>query len=119
LLIISLANWLFIARHVSEAAEFLNFQIGVAQSLYVAAYAYLAYLAIEPYVRRRWPNMLISWTRALTGRFADPRLGRDLLAGCLAGMLRSIIVFSFTTALTTWFNVPWQTSNPSTSAIRG
>jgi serine/threonine-protein kinase len=105
LLIASLVDWLFLARHATDAAEFYNYQMGVAVGLYGAAYVYLAYLAVEPYVRRRWPGMLISWTRLLAGRFSDPRVGRDLLAGILAGLFQCIIVVSITTALTTWFNV--------------
>ena len=54
------------AVHVGAAA-YRNFQAALAQGLYCAAYVYLAYLALEPYVRRRWPGMLISWTRALAG----------------------------------------------------
>jgi serine/threonine-protein kinase len=121
LLIATLAQWLFLARHVVDAAEFSNFQAAVAQSLYGAVYVYLAYLAVEPYVRRRWPNMLVSWTRTLTGRFADPRVGRDLLAGCLAGVFLGVVVASIATALTTWFQVSGAPSYPwgNDYAIRG
>ena len=44
------------------------------------------YLALEPAVRRRWPEMLISWSRLLAGRFSDPLVGRDVLLGGLAGL---------------------------------
>jgi hypothetical protein len=43
------------------------------------------YLALEPFVRRRAPNSLIGWTRLIQGRWRDPRVGRDLLAGAVAG----------------------------------
>ena len=43
--------------------------------------AYVFYLAIEPYARRLWPRMLVSWVRILDGRFRDPLVGRDLLVG--------------------------------------
>ena len=46
----------------------------------------LAYLALEPAARRRWPGMLIAWTRLLSGRVRDPRVGRDVLLGALAGI---------------------------------
>lgn len=46
------------------------------------------YLAVEPYVRRIWPTMLISWSR-LMGRTAsgarDPVVGRAVLAGVIMG----------------------------------
>jgi hypothetical protein len=38
---------------------------------------------LEPYVRRRWPSTLVSWTRLLAGGFRDPLVGRDVLIGCL------------------------------------
>lgn len=41
----------------------------------------LAYLAIEPYVRRLWPRVLVSWARLVSGRVRDPILGRDVLIG--------------------------------------
>jgi len=41
----------------------------------------LFYIALEPYVRRLWPESLVSWSRLLMGRFRDPLVGRDLLVG--------------------------------------
>jgi hypothetical protein len=46
---------------------------------------WFAYVALEPYVRRLWPRVLVSWTRLLTGRFRDPLVGRDLLVGVALG----------------------------------
>ena len=45
----------------------------------------LAYLAIEPYVRRLWPSVLVSWARLVAGRLRDPIIGRDVLIGVAAG----------------------------------
>jgi hypothetical protein len=45
----------------------------------------LAYLALEPFVRRRWPLQLVGWARLLTGRWSDPWVGRDVLLGVAAG----------------------------------
>ena len=42
---------------------------------------WIYYLALEPYIRRYWPRVLICWTRALSGRLRDPLFGRDLLLG--------------------------------------
>jgi serine/threonine-protein kinase len=46
----------------------------------------LFYLAIEPPVRRRWPHLLIGWTRFTRGAWRDPRVGREILFGLLAAM---------------------------------
>ena len=46
---------------------------------------WLTYVALEPIVRRRWPDRIISWTRLLSGRFNDPLVGRDILVGSAFG----------------------------------
>jgi hypothetical protein len=43
------------------------------------------YLALEPYIRRTWPELLVSWTRTLSGEFNDPLVGRDVFLGILFG----------------------------------
>ena len=48
------------------------------------------YVALEPLIRRRWPDSLIAWTRLLSGRFSDPLVGRVLLAGALLGVFAAI-----------------------------
>ena len=52
---------------------------------------YLVYLAIEPFVRRSWPTMLVGWSRALAGRLPDPVIGRDLLIGVASGLLLTVL----------------------------
>ena len=56
----------------------------VAQATFWALMTAIIYIALEPYVRKRWPEILISWTRLLSGRLADPMVGRDLLMGAAA-----------------------------------
>src|SRR4029453_4407715 len=46
----------------------------------------LGYLAVEPYVRKLWPDTLIAWHRFVDGKFRDPMIGRDLLFGAVAGI---------------------------------
>src|SRR5207249_1641223 len=55
------------------------------QPFFPALAAWLIYLGVEPFLRRRWPHRLIGWTRLLEGRFADPLVGREVLLGFLAG----------------------------------
>ena len=66
----------------------------VAQAVFWGLMAGVIYLAVEPYVRRRWPRMLISLTRLMQGRPRDPMVGRDLLVGATAGMLLALIAAS-------------------------
>ena len=56
-------------------------------SLIHAMGMWFAYVALEPYVRRLWPRMLVSWARLITGRMRDPLVGRDLIVGMLFGAL--------------------------------
>jgi serine/threonine-protein kinase len=49
------------------------------------------YLALEPYVRRFWPRMIVSWVRLLDGRVGDPLVGRDALLGLLVGTAMRLI----------------------------
>ncbi|HWB98375.1 MAG TPA: hypothetical protein VG672_16805, partial [Bryobacteraceae bacterium] len=42
---------------------------------------WLAYMALEPYVRRHWPQTMVSWSRVLAGKLGDPVVGSDVLIG--------------------------------------
>jgi len=57
-------------------------------------------------VRRRWPHLLIAWTRVLDGRWRDPLVGRSLLAGTGAALVAVGIVPGILAALTRVFGLP-------------
>jgi serine/threonine-protein kinase len=61
--------------------------------LFWALFFWVVYLAFEPFVRRRWPGRIISWSRVLAGGFRDPLVGRDILIGSVFGL--GIIACSF------------------------
>jgi hypothetical protein len=65
---------------------FDTFTQNLAIQVYYAAMIWMFYLAIEPYVRRQWPEALRAWSRVLDGRLRDPMVGRHILIGALAGM---------------------------------
>lgn len=48
---------------------------------------WLCYLALEPYLRRTWPRLLVGWHRLIAGRFRDPRIGQEVLVGLALGAL--------------------------------
>jgi hypothetical protein len=77
--------WLLGGHHTMLGLP-LGFSMTLAWSLYDFAFARVFYLAVEPYVRRRWPRVLVSWVRLLAGRHDDPLVGRDVLVGCLVGV---------------------------------
>lgn len=53
--------------------------------------AWAFYIAVEPAVRRDWPQMLIAWSRLLEGRWRDPLVGRSLLIGSALGIVTSLV----------------------------
>jgi serine/threonine-protein kinase len=83
-------SWALAGRHVGNISEYPLFIYGLGQSLFVAGLSWLIYIALEPLIRRRWPDSLIAWTRLLSGRFTDPLVGRVLLAGALLGVFEAI-----------------------------
>src|SRR5215471_15409890 len=66
------------------------FGMFVGFALSMGALLWVLYVAVEPYVRRRWPHTLITWTRLLSGEFRDPLVGRDILIGCAGGMVLNL-----------------------------
>jgi hypothetical protein len=81
-----LLYWIVAAHHAGSAGEAERFVAGLQSALYWAALLGLLYLALEPFVRKRWPEWTISWSRLLAGKATDPLVGRDLLAGGVLGM---------------------------------
>ena len=69
----------------------------IAHALLHSVSMWFSYVALEPYVRRLWPRMLVSWTRLLSGRARDPLVGRDLLIGATTGTL--LVAIGVLTAL--------------------
>ncbi len=67
---------------------------GLSTALFVSAVVWVFYLALEPYVRRIWPQTIISWSRLVSGRLRDPLVGRDLLFGVILGIFWDF-VFAF------------------------
>jgi serine/threonine-protein kinase len=50
-----------------------------------ALVVWVMYMAVEPYVRKIWPRMLVGLVRLLSGRLRDPAVGREVLIGVVAG----------------------------------
>jgi serine/threonine-protein kinase len=87
-----LGAWAFGAHHESSSAEFeVILANGISNALLFGVFVWIIYLAVEPFARRNWPQMLISWARLLGGRLRDPLVGRDLLVGAAAAVLIEIV----------------------------
>ena len=74
------------AHHVSSSREVGNLIVNTALAVLPAAAVWMSYLAFEPYVRRRWPQSLITWSRVLRGGFRDPLVGGHVLFGLAFGI---------------------------------
>ena len=84
-------RWLADEHHVLTFWELSLFGMAAGSALCLASLTWVMYVAFEPFVRRRWPNMLVSWTRVLSGNWRDPRVGRDLLLGCATGVAAGLL----------------------------
>jgi serine/threonine-protein kinase len=62
----------------------------LAQPLMFGLYAWVAYVGLEPLMRRTWPHLLITSTRLLAGQWRDPLVGRAVLAGVFIGLLYAL-----------------------------
>jgi serine/threonine protein kinase len=91
----------FGAHHVSNSSELGLFIEYLAWGLGWSCFIWVLYVSLEPYVRRRWPAALVSWSRLLAGDLRDPLVGRDILIGSLLA--------AFTLALPRfgWFIPAW------------
>lgn len=88
---LQMAGWTLTATHASEVSlEVQRVFEAVGAALFSSAVLGLAYLALEPFVRRTFPNSLIGWSRLTTGHWRDPRVGRDALLGVAAGMAMTL-----------------------------
>ena len=84
--VLQIATFLCRAHFVADLNVLLLIVMAVSTGLFVAGGMWLLYIALEPYVRRNWPQTIISWTRVTAGRLRDPLVGRDLVTGVVLGM---------------------------------
>jgi serine/threonine-protein kinase len=92
LLLCNASGWLVMA-HAAGAAEVGLVVESFLGSLAVGVFVMAAYLALEPYVRRRCPRLLISWARLLQGNWRDPLLAANVLVGIAAGLFVMLLAW--------------------------
>jgi serine/threonine protein kinase len=94
LIMFALQMLLWLCRtHIVAGLEMLYlFVLAVSTSMFVGGIVWMLYLAIEPWIRRRWPQAIISWSRLLSGQFSDPLVGRDILFGVMLGVVWILII---------------------------
>jgi tRNA A-37 threonylcarbamoyl transferase component Bud32 len=82
--VLTMCGWISGAAHVTSAWEVAMILVALSSAALNAGLLGAAYLAIEPHVRRHWPDALISWSRAQSGRLKDPLVASHVLAGMAA-----------------------------------
>ena len=83
--------WILHGWHVPNTYEIGSLFYELAFSLLAAGTIWVGYVALEPFIRRHWPQALVSWARLLQGGFRDPLVGRDLLVGMGVGCFWTLI----------------------------
>ncbi len=85
--IVELTAWFLRAKHVPFLeGETRRWFHAIGSVLYESGQLWLFYLALEPAVRRFWPDGLVSWNRLLAGQRRDPLVGWHLLCGVASGI---------------------------------
>jgi len=91
--VIKFIAWLLRAKHMSDlSTELQNICLAGLQAVGVAALLGVFYIALEPLARRYWPDMLITWSRALSLRWQDPTVGQHVIVGVCVGCFWALIV---------------------------
>ena len=90
---------LLLDNHVPSTSEAAVLVFALRDALLVAAIFWVLYMALEPHVRWRSPEMLISWSRLLAGQLRDPLVGAHLLVGGILGVAASFFQALMTLAL--------------------
>jgi serine/threonine-protein kinase len=90
----AIVAWVIGATHTSIVDNEVDrlFNVAIAGGLFSAAMLWVWYIGVEPYVRRFWPNMLLGWSRLVSGRIRDPRVGLEVLAGAACGTLMTFLL---------------------------
>ena len=82
----------FVASLLSASLRMENRLVGtlhgaLAVGLFVGAITWAFYMAIEPFIRRQWPRMMVGWSRLMAGDWRDPQVGREVFLGVLSAMI--------------------------------
>ncbi|HXN50208.1 MAG TPA: serine/threonine-protein kinase, partial [Bryobacteraceae bacterium] len=91
--LLHMLSWLCDASHVPTPHEFGSFVVGLSAAFAAAVRSWIFYMALEPYVRRRWPQIMITWSRLLGGGIRDALVGGHLLIGAAFGV--GLAIWSF------------------------
>ena len=87
-----LVLWACQVHWIADVGLLATFLIAVCTSVFYGVFMATMYIALEPFVRRRWPQTIVSWTTALTRHLSDPIVGRDALFGVALGVALTLVL---------------------------
>jgi hypothetical protein len=100
-------------HHVANTPmEYNALGLALMNATWQSIVLWMVYLALEPYGRRFWPDMLLGWSRLLTGHIRDARVGREVLGGVACGV-------AFAAAHTSRMLLPQMLGHPALRPLSG
>jgi serine/threonine-protein kinase len=109
--------WLARGHLVASFGTFGTFLVALCTSVFYGVVIWTVYIALEPYVRRRWPQTLISWSSLLIGHVRDPVVGRDVLIGTTVGS--GVLLVSALLDLWKRYAGPWTPNLDNSEVLAG
>ncbi len=88
---VHMALWICRSHLAVSIGTFAMFLVALCTSVFYGVLMWTVYVAMEPFVRRHWPQTMIAWTTLLSGRIRDPIVGRDVLFGVALGTAVGLI----------------------------
>jgi protein kinase-like protein len=89
-----LALWVCQVHVAADLGFLAMFLLAIVTSVFNGVLVWTIYVALEPFVRRHWPQTLVSMTTALSRRINDPVVGRDVLFGVVLGVTTIVVIAS-------------------------
>jgi Protein kinase domain len=89
--VIEIVLWLCRSHFALGFQTFGYLMLAIAAGLLWGGMIWMVYLALEPWIRRNWPQAIVSWSRLISGQLRDPVVGRDILFGVAFGTLWVLI----------------------------
>jgi serine/threonine-protein kinase len=89
--LIGVGAYILQGRFAASFSAFANVMLWLAVITTGSVFIWMAYIAIEPFVRRQTPDALISWTRFYSGHLRDPLVAAHILVGVGVMLVNSLI----------------------------
>jgi len=96
---VSMLAWALSAHYFPDARMIGFAAYALSMSLLSGYILWQLYLALEPALRLRWPQAIVTWNRLVSGRIKDAEVGAHILMGVVMGL--SLDLFFL---MKNWFN---------------